>query len=73
MLDRDEARAIVASHRPPFGTMQLAMRRAYGVSGGRARRRRRGRTRKRGRRPYEPTDRELEECRRQTHGVDVDG
>ena len=64
-VDMDEARAIVARYRPPYTQTQKAMRKAYGITTtSKARKRRR--KRKRG---YQPTKRELRECREQSHGV----
>lgn len=62
----DEARAIVASYRPPYTQTQKAMRKAYGITTTSKARKRRRRKRKR---RYEPTRRELRECREQSHGV----
>ena len=70
-MDIEEMREIAAKYHPPLGQAPKAMQKALGVSVS-TKRRRRNRKRKGGRKRYEPTERELDECRKQKMGVPLD-
>ena len=67
MLERAEAVRIIEGYAPPYSAMQIALRRAYGVT-----------TRKRAReggrklRARGPRRRDVLDCMRQRHGASVD-
>lgn len=69
-MDIDEARRIVAGYAPPYSQTQKAMRRAFGVTTTAKSKRRR---RRRKRQHREPSRKQMDECRRQKHGVTYDG